>query len=115
MYILMDNLITKEFAEKESPNISEEWHKKSHQERIDLINTFIKKIDNVSFFDVVSAYDNGHVILKTDKQIEANKRGMLLLDLEKKIKNEIDMGLTLWLEPVGDKSKLRALRGIEIK
>ena len=27
----------------------------------------------------------------------------------------IDNGITVWLEPVGDKSKLRNLRGIEIK
>ena len=25
-----------------------------------------------------------------------------------------DLGLTIWCEPVGDKSKLRKLRGIEI-
>ena len=35
--------------------------------------------------------------------------------LEEKLKKEIDEGLTIWLEPVGDKSKLRNLRGIVIK
>ena len=38
----------------------------------------------------------------------------MLIDLENKIKT-IDPGLTLWLEPVGDKSKLRNLRGITFK
>ena len=42
-------------------------------------------------------------------------RGMILLDLEEKLKKNIDIGLTVWLEPVGDKSKLRNLRGIKIK
>ena len=28
----------------------------------------------------------------------------MLLDFEKKIKNNIDKGLTVWCEPVGDKS-----------
>ena len=31
------------------------------------------------------------------------------------IKNNIDKGLTVWFDPVGDKSKLRNLRGVEIK
>ena len=31
------------------------------------------------------------------------------------MKADIDEGITLWLEPVGDKSKLRNLRGIELK
>ena len=39
----------------------------------------------------------------------------MLLDLEEKLKNEIDLGITVWCEPVGDKSKLRNLRGIKIK
>jgi hypothetical protein len=47
--------------------------------------------------------------------IPTNIRGLLLLDLEKKLKDNIDNGLTVWLEPVGDKSKLRNLRGIKIK
>ena len=38
-----------------------------------------------------------------------------LLNLEERLKNNIDKGLTVWFEPVGDKSKLRNLRGIKIK
>ena len=38
----------------------------------------------------------------------------MLLELEEKLKNELDEGITIWLEPVGDKSKLRNLRGINI-
>ena len=41
-------------------------------------------------------------------------RGPLLLDLEEKLKKNIDDGITVWFEPVGDKSKLRNLRGITI-
>ena len=39
----------------------------------------------------------------------------MLLDLEEKIKASIDQGITVWCEPVGDKSVLRKLRGFEIK
>ena len=31
------------------------------------------------------------------------------------LKSKIDKGLTVWCEPVGDKSVLRKLRGFEIK
>ena len=39
----------------------------------------------------------------------------MLLNFEKKIKNDIDKCLTVWCDPVGDKSKLRNLRGIKLK
>ena len=42
-----------------------------------------------------------------------NKRGLFLLELEERLKSAIDKGITIWLEPVGDKSKLRQLRGIK--
>ena len=38
-----------------------------------------------------------------------------MLDFEESLKKNIDRGITIWLEPVGDKSKLRNLRGVEIK
>ena len=44
-----------------------------------------------------------------------SERGILLLEVEKILKEKIDEALMIWLEPVGDKSKLRNLRGIEIK
>ena len=47
--------------------------------------------------------------------ISADKRAMLLLDIEDILKKTVDKGITIWLKAVGDKSKLRNLRGIEIK
>lgn len=52
-------------------------------------------------------------MLKTSEDIAPNVRGLLLLNLEKKLKEYIDIGITIWLEPVGDKSKLRQLRGVQ--
>ena len=37
------------------------------------------------------------------------------VELEEKIKYNIDRGITIWCEPVGDKSALRKLRGVKIK
>ena len=39
----------------------------------------------------------------------------MLLELEEMLKNFVDKSITIWLEPVGDKSKLRNLRGIKFK
>ena len=35
--------------------------------------------------------------------------------LESELKENIDAGLTVWFEPVGDKSKLRNMRGIKFQ
>ena len=51
--------------------------------------------------------------MKIETKIPASERGVLLLELEKSLKLKIDEGITIWLEPVGDKSKLRQLRGIK--
>ena len=66
-------------------------------------------------FECLDVFDNGHVVLRTERIIPASVRGLLLLDLEARLKSEVDVGITVWLEPVGDKSKLRQLRGVEIK
>ena len=63
--------------------------------------------------EVVSAPSNGQIVLKIERIIPANERGLFLLDLEESLKSSIDKGITVWCEPVGDKSKLRNLRGIK--
>ena len=65
-------------------------------------------------FKVIKAPDNGQIVLKIDELISANKRGLLLLELEEKLKFNIDKGITVWCEPVGAKSVLRKLRGVEL-
>ena len=65
-------------------------------------------------FEIIKAPDNGQIVLKIDKIIPAKERGLLLLELEEILKSVIDKGITVWCEPVGDKSKLRQLRGIKI-
>ena len=54
-------------------------------------------------------------LFKVLESIASNKRGLLLLELEEQLKRKVDNGITVWLEPVGDKSKLRNLRGITFK
>tara|TARA_X000000368_G_C22888042_1_gene648326 strand:- start:157 stop:495 length:339 start_codon:yes stop_codon:yes gene_type:complete len=106
--------ISKTNALLSSPTTSDKWKNKSKQDRIEEIKKQLKKY-NLNYIETVNTEEDGQVILKIEKQISAGERGLLLLDLEEKLKKELDEGITIWLEPVGDKSKLRNLRGINIK
>jgi len=109
------NLLNKLIALQDSPNTSKEWINKNEDARIALIQSLIHQTsEKFSDFIVMKANDSGHILIRTEKKFNTAERGVMLLDLEKKIKS-IDEGLTLWLEPVADKSKLRNLRGITFK
>ena len=112
LYVM--DYINKSFSIAKTPVTNDNWNKKSDEERKEIIRNFLNK-HKFQDFEVVSAQRDGQIIFKTEKSIPANERGIMLLDLEEKLKKEIDEGLTIWLEPVGDKSKLRNLRGIVIK
>lgn len=111
----MINYITKEYSEANSPTTTIEWREKTEKERIDLIIEKIKLNNVYSDFEIISADENGQITLKIEKNIPAGERGILLLGFEQMLKNDLDKGITIWLEPVGDKSKLRNLRGIKFK
>ncbi len=111
----MTNFINKNFSFEEAPKTSNYWVELKEEERKKLIADLIKDIPLYNTFEITKAEKNGNVILKIEKLIKASERGILLLDLEQLLKNKIDQGITIWLEPVGDKSKLRNLRGIKIK
>lgn len=102
------------FSEIKSPMPNENWKKKSEKDRIEKISNVLKSNALYKDFIIIKALDNGQVIIRIDHLIAANKRGVLLLDLETVLKKTIDQGITIWCEPVGDKSKLRQLRGVTI-
>ena len=101
------------FSGAKTPITSKDWRKKSEKNRIDIVSEELKKNSLYKDFEVIKAADDGQIILKIERIIPANQRGLLLLELEEKLKL-IDEGITIWCEPVGDKSKLRKLRGVEI-
>ena len=80
-----------------------------------LVQNEILSDEKTSSFEIYKIDNDGKIILKINESISASIRGMLLLDLEEKLKKNIDQTLTIWLEPLGDKSKLRNLRGIKMK
>lgn len=111
----MKNYINKTFSYEDSPKPGIKWQGLGGEERKKLVLELISKNPKYETFEISRAEENGSVTLKIEKSIQASERGILLLDLEELLKNNIDQGITIWLEPVGDKSKLRNLRGIEIK
>ena len=111
----MSNYINKKFSYENSPKPGIKWQGLREEERKKLVLKHISKNPKYETFEISRAEENGSVTLKIEKSIQASERGILLLDLEELLKNNIDQGITIWLEPVGDKSKLRNLRGIEIK
>ncbi len=111
----MINPIDKQTALAETPKPKNSWIELNENERIKLVEKCLYINESYKDFLVISALDDGQVILKIETSIPASKRGILLLDCEDNLKKTIDRGITIWLEPVGDKSKLRNLRGVEIK
>lgn len=103
----------KNFSTTETPKPSKKWLSLSQSNRIEMISKELEKNKLYKDFEVIDAPDNGQIILKIEKTIPSNVRGIMLLELEAKLKLAIDEGISVWLEPVGDKSKLRNLRGIK--
>ena len=104
----------KNFSNLTTPITSQDWKQKSEENRIKSVSKELKKNILYKDFEVIKVPDNGQIVLKIERIIPANERGLLLLELEGMLKSAVDKGITVWCEPVGDKSKLRQLRGVKI-
>lgn len=85
------------------------------QERLELVS---RKTDLGGFSAYVlpiSALPTGFIYVEITTPLRASERGLKLREYESFLKSSIDESLTVWCEPVGDKSALRKLRGIEVK
>ena len=94
---------------------TENWVSLLAGEREELVRNCLQNHIEYNGITVEQASENGHVVLRIESAIPANERGLFLLDLEEKLKQSVDIGVTVWLQPVGDKSKLRQLRGVVVK
>ena len=103
------------FSKSKTPTTGANWLNKSEEDRKKVINNELSKNDLYKDFEILKVPNNGQIVFKIERIIPANERGLLLLELEENLKSKIDKGITVWCEPVGDKSKLRKLRGIKIK
>lgn len=103
------------FYDKPTPLVSIDWKKKTDTQRIDIISLLLKQNNNFQIFQIIKTFDDGKIILKINKNLSANDRGDLLMDLEEFLKKNVDNAVTVWCEPIEDKNKLRLLRGIKVK
>ena len=110
----MTNGIDVSFSDVPSPVPSDDWVSLTIGERIDLINKSIQNFSLNADIDVVEANKGGQVSVIINDTLSADERGPLLLDLEEFLKLNVDNGITVWHAPIGDKSSLRNLRGIEV-
>ena len=108
-------LMKNNYSQSITPQTKDNWKNLKISNREKLIKKILEENTIYSNFEVVETPDNGQIVIRIEKIIPANERGLILLNLEEKLKKTIDEGLTIWCEPVGDKSKLRKLRGIQIK
>ena len=105
------------YAEVASPKPSANWLSLSDIQRIERLNEIIdqNKLGFNTELLIVAAKKDGQVVVRLLKPLIASVRGTILLDLEEYIKKNVDQGLAVWGEALGDKSSLRNLRGIEVK
>jgi hypothetical protein len=103
------------FNNLDSPIPSDEWVHLSPEDKFSKLKNSLVKNKLESQFKIVRADENGGIFVELLTTLRTSERGASLLDLEEIFKNEIDFGLTIWCEPLGDKNALRKLRGIQIK
>jgi hypothetical protein len=116
-YILSDG-IDVSFSGVSSPVPGDDWVSLTRGERIDLIKKSIQdfalSVDFDFDVDVVEANEGGQISVIINNTLSADERGPLLLNIERFLKLNVDNGITVWHAPIGDKSSLRNLRGIEV-
>lgn len=99
----------------DTPSPEKKWLNYNQEERISKVQSALKEADQFKGVTVVDSHVNGEIYLALEILLPSSQRGTLLLDLEQFLKSKIDDAITVWLEPLGDKSTLRNLRGITVK
>lgn len=102
-------------AEVNSPEASLEWRQFEPDQRIKFVADFRDSRPEFQKLRVTRALSDGQVFVELVEPLPPAVRGSLLLDFESGLKTNVDQGLVVWCEPLGDKSTLRNLRGIEIR
>lgn len=103
------------FADVNSPETSMGWRKLEPHQRINRVADLIINRPEFQKIKVTRALPDGQVFVEFLEPLAPAVRGSLLLDFESELKVIVDQGLVVWCEPLGDKSTLRNLRGIEIR
>ena len=102
-------------VENEAVSTSEYWKDMNDEERLGLVANFMKTHQLGSELRPISCSDDGMIFFDQVVPMPVNLRADALLDLEAALKEKLDKGLTVWIQPQSDKNALRKLRGVEVK
>ena len=111
----METNIKRHFAFDKTPAPASNWKNSSEESRRARVLNALSKNKFYENLEVVSAPKDGRVVVRTLQNIPSSKRGLFYLGLESFLKKDVDEGITIWCEPLGDKSKLRNLRGVSFE
>jgi hypothetical protein len=100
---------------EDTPKPGDQWQHMSNAERVSAVKKILHANTHESELTLSSCEPDGYIFVSFLKTISADKRGMMLMDLEWALKQDLDQALTVWHVPQGDKSSLRRLRGVEVK
>lgn len=105
------------YANAITPSVGERWILLNGVSRKELVTTTIINAKQEIFqnFEILECRKDGQILVKIVNPMPPSERGLWLLRLESILKIEIDDGLTVWAESLGDKNSLRNLRGIKVK
>ena len=105
------------YANVETPTPGQAWCQLSDEVRLIRVKEVVGSEMGAltKLLMIMEAKRDGQIIVSLLESLPADKRGTVLLDLEAFLKEAIDPGLVVWLEPLGDRNSLRNLRGIEVK
>lgn len=113
----MKNYLSDAFSITPTPGMF--WVNDSDVGRLERVSVALSESSTGTTFkekvEIVEAKRDGQVIVKFIETFGPELRGTILLDLEEYLKKRVDLGLTVWLEPMEDRNTLRNLRGIEVK
>ena len=102
-------------ANADTPVTQTTWKLMPDIERIKLLNKQIGKKQDYMSISINKTTESGQVLVTLQGKFTAGKRGIYLLDFERYLKENVDKGISVWCEAIGDKNSLRNLRGIQIK
>lgn len=102
------------YAWMETPKPGARWLSWSPESRSTEVQNVLAQDNRYSFLEVSRALDDGSVFFFSDARLTASTRGALLLGAEGLLKQVIDAGISVWIEPMDDKNALRRLRGVTL-
>lgn len=111
----MINELLRMFVDQDSPSVSDQWRNSSPEVRLGSINKALRSYESEVEIIAVDALADGQVYLSFESTPSVSERGKILLDLEDRLKDKIERGITVWVNPLGDRSALRKLRGVNIQ